>query len=134
MPFRHQMPALCIWLESDIYSRKIKSIVSHRGRSNISEKTYEEKIREKDLSNIGLYKNIFNIDIGPDPAFFDLIVDISTYITEPTLTASLFSIKKAHQLIRSAVGYYLTKSIEFKNSFLNECEVNKLFIIQNNIC
>src|SRR5438046_1835865 len=31
MPWRHQQPAFCIWLESSLPSRVTKSIVSHRG-------------------------------------------------------------------------------------------------------
>ncbi len=133
MPWRHKEPALCIWLESNLNSRKIKSFISHRGRTQFPFEIYDEKIIEKDFATITLYKNIYNIDIGTDLSCFDLIIDISTFISEPTLNSSLNSISAAHKIIRAATGYYLTKSTEFKTEFQNATDNYKDFILHNSL-
>jgi cytidylate kinase len=117
MPWRHRRPALCIWLESTLESRTVKSIVSHRGRGRFAIENYRERIIEKDLATVALYKELYNIDIGTDLSCFDLILDISTLITEPTLQASLRSITVAHSIIRPAVGWYLTREKDFRCQF-----------------
>jgi len=101
MPWRHHKPALCIWLESNLESRVLKSIVSHRGRNQFNIDEYPAKIAEKDQATISLYKSLYDIDIGSDFSCFDLILDISTLIGEPTLDASLISIQIAHKFIGS---------------------------------
>jgi hypothetical protein len=80
-----------------------------------------------------LYNNLYDINIGTDLSCFDLILDISTFITEPTLISSLQSITKAHEIIRSAVGYYLTKSSGFKFDFQNAINENQEFILYNSL-
>jgi len=108
MPWRHQRPALCIWLESSLESRVVKSIVSHRGRGRVALDDYRDRLLEKDAATLNLYKELYDIDIGFDLSRFDLVLDISTLITEPTLEASLHSIAVTHRIIRAAVGAYLT--------------------------
>lgn len=117
MPWRHRRPAFCIWLGSSLESRVIKSIVSHRGRSRFASREYEQRIREKDVSTITLYKALYNIDIESDLSCFDLILDISSLISEPSLESSLKSISVAHSLIRPAVGWYLTRNDDFRVQF-----------------
>jgi len=104
MPWRHRRPALCIWLESTLESRVIKSIVSHRGRGVFGRQEYEERIRRKDESTIKLYRELYGIKRQSDPAYFDLIIDISSLIAEPTL-------------IRPAVAWYLTAEPSFRAQF-----------------
>lgn len=117
MPWRHKKPALCIWLESTLESRIVKSIVSHRGRGRFSLEEYRDKILEKDSATVSLYKELYNIDIGVDLSCFSLILDISALITEPTLEASLKSIAVAHSVIRPVVGWYLTGRAHFYQQF-----------------
>lgn len=133
MPWRHKKPALCIWLESDLESRIIKSIVSHRGRGRFSYDSYRDKILEKDKATIDLYKKLYNIDIGKDLSCFDLILDISTLIKNPTLKASLYSISTTHNIIRAAVGWYLTNDNEFRVQFENTVNNNIQIIRHNSI-
>ena len=113
MPWRHRRPALCIWLESSMESRVIKSIVSHRGTSKCAPKEYLEKIIEKDEATLELYRDLYGISIGKDLACFDIIMDISALIETPTLEASLRSIGAVHAFLRTAVGWYLTGDAKF---------------------
>src|SRR5437867_6777000 len=55
MPWLHKASALCIWLESDITSRAIKSLISHRGLTNFGMDSYAAKIQEKDATTLGIY-------------------------------------------------------------------------------
>ena len=116
-PWRHKRPALCIWLESDLTSRVLKSIVSHRGSGHLKPEEYYEKITEKDNDTIGLCRDLYGIEIGTDLSPFDLIFDISHLIREPTLDASLQSIRVAHALIRPAAAWYLTGRADFAAQF-----------------
>jgi len=117
MPWRHRQPALCIWLESDLKSRVLKSIVSHRGRNQFNIGDYPSKIAEKDHATISLYQSLYGIDIGTDLLRFDLILDIGGLISEPTLDASLASIQIAHKFVRAAVGYHLTDRPRYLEDF-----------------
>jgi cytidylate kinase len=132
-PWRHKRPALCVWLESDLDSRVLKSVVSHRGRGHLRPEEYREKITEKDKDTIELCRKLHGIDIGTDLSPFDLILDISGFIREATLDASLESIRLAHSLIRPAVAWYLTGRADFEAAFRSVVEeypevvkVNKL--------
>jgi cytidylate kinase len=131
MPWRHKRPALCIWLESSLQSRVIKSIVSHRGSQTFSPEDYPQRIAEKDRSTITLYKQLYGIDIGSDLSAFDLILDISSLITEPTLRASLRSIAIAHSIIHPAVGWYLTKDTKFLHKFEEVVQQQSHLIVRN---
>jgi cytidylate kinase len=133
MPWRHKKPSLCIWLESDLDSRVLKSIVSHRGRSQFADEEYHEKIKEKDKSTIELYKKLYDINIGTDLSCFDLILDISSFISEPTLISSLKSIEKVHKIVRAASGFYLTNLPNFKSELLHSLEENKKFVLHNSL-
>ena len=133
MPWRHKKHALCIWLESDIESRIIKSIVSHHSYGTFSYDSYKERILEKDTATIDLYKKLYNIDIGKNLSCLDLILDISTLIKEPTLKASLYSIATTHTIIRAAVGWYLTNDNEFRVQFENAINNNIQIVRHNSI-
>jgi Cytidylate kinase len=116
-PWRHKRPALCIWLESDLDSRVLKSVVSHRGRGHLRPDEYPDKIREKDSDTIGLCRALYGIEIGTDLSPFDVILDISSLIREATLNASLESIRIAHSLIRPVAAWYLTGRPDFEAQF-----------------
>jgi cytidylate kinase len=133
MPWRHKRPALCIWLQSSLHSRVIKSIVSHRGSQTFLPEDYPQRIAEKDRSTITLYKQLYGIDIGSDLSVFDLIIDISSLITEPTLHASLRSIAIAHSIIHPGVGWYLTKDIGFLHKFEEVAQQQSHLIVRNTL-
>jgi cytidylate kinase len=118
MPWRHQRPAFSIWLESSVESRQLKSIISHRGRSQIPRSEYLSRIQEKDRINAAQCKHYYGIEIGSDYSCFDFILDVSGFIQEDTLQGSLCSISAAHEIIRPAVGYYLTQRGDFRDELI----------------
>jgi cytidylate kinase len=117
MPWRHRRNALCIWLGSSLESRVLKSIISHRGRSDFDTHEYPTRIAEKDAATLRLYQELYGIRIGEDLSCFDLILDISSLIRDATLESSLLSIKVAHEIIRPAAAWYLTNRLEFLQQF-----------------
>ncbi len=118
MPWRHQQPALCIWLDSSLASRAFKSIVSHHGNGDIRIDEYPRLIAEKDDATRSLYEGLYGIRIGEDLSPFDLVLDISSLITKPRLEEALSSIRTAHSIIRPAAAYYLTGAPRFRNAYL----------------
>lgn len=118
MPWRHMQPAFCIWLESSLPSRVTKSIVSHRGRNQFEVPEYPAKISEKDAATVGLYRDLYNIQIGTDLSCFDMIIDISDLIHEPTLDSSLSSISVAHKFVRAASAFALTGRAIYQDNLL----------------
>jgi cytidylate kinase len=118
MPWRHRKDALCIWLESNIDSRVVKSIISHHGNGDLDFDKYPALIAEKDRMTISLYRDLYGIEIGSDLSPFDLTLDISGLIREPSLEAALASIWKAHSVIRAASAFYLTGKSIFRDDYL----------------
>jgi cytidylate kinase len=133
MPWRHRKPALCIWLESDLKSRALKSIVSHRGRSTFLPDEYKSRIVDKDNSTKTIYNSLWGIEIGNDLSCFDLILDISSLISDASLCASLRSIRIAHSVIQPAVGWYLTRHPQFLNDFQKAVELNSSLVLVNKL-
>lgn len=134
MPWRRRRPSLCIWLQSSLDSRVLKSIVSHHGRSQFPLEQYHERIAHKDAATIRLYKELYGIDIGTDLSCFQLILDISSLISEATLPASLRSIAIAHSIIRPAVGAYLTGDEQFRDEFLMAIETHRAIVVRSVVC
>jgi cytidylate kinase len=133
MPWRHKRPSLCIWLGSELDSRVIKSRISHRGRSHFSPTEYRQKIIEKDKSTIELYRSLYSIEIGHDLSPFDLILDISSLVTEPTLHESIHSIGVTHEVIRPAVAWFLTRRDEFLQELRKATNKHQSLIVRNNL-
>ena len=135
MPWRHQRSALCIWLESTLESRVVKSVVSHHGNGPLELEEYAERVAEKDRSTVSLYKRLYGINIGSDLSCFDLVIDVSSLIAKPSLESAFHSIAVTHSIIDPAVGWYLTGRSEFRHAFedvaakrSNLIHVNKLLI------
>ena len=133
MPWRRKREALCIWLQSDLKSRIVKSIISHHGRSSVLPDQYDKLIREKDKATIELCNELYNIKIGEDLSCFDLIIDISSLIKGTSILSALKSIKITHEIIRPAVGWYLTKERVFLVEFEKASKKYSALIKRNNI-
>jgi len=78
---------------------------------------YHDRLIEKDNDTIRLCRRLYGIDVGIDRSPFDLVLDLSQLIREPTLDASLQSIRMAHALIKPAAAWYLTGRTDFKAQF-----------------
>ncbi len=108
MPWRHEGPCLRIFLHSDVYSRVNKAIVSHKGESNLSHKQCEKAILRKDTSLLESHERLFCIKLNDTWDQFDLVLDISSAISEDSFEASQRSIKSVHECLHAALMYTLT--------------------------
>jgi|SRR3954464_9881359 cytidylate kinase len=77
-----------VWLESDFASRAAKAQVT-RLRSGLgASSSMEATIARKDEFSVEHFGRLYGVEFGPDPAVFDLVLDNSGYISEPTVRAS----------------------------------------------
>lgn len=108
MPWRHIGPCLRIFLYSDLQSRVAKAIVSHREESTLSPDQLESAILRKDATMIESHSELFGITFDETWTQFDLILNISSAISEPSFDASRRSIEVVHACLRTAIMYSLT--------------------------
>jgi hypothetical protein len=99
----------------------------------LSATEYRQKIIEKDASTIDLYRTLYNIEIGNDLSPFDLILDISSLITESSLEASIRSIRTAHEIIRPAAAWFLTRHGGFLDEFRAAADKHQSLIVRNTL-
>lgn len=122
MPWIHRkLDSLCIWLESSLESRVLKSIISHKGSNNYSHKEITDRIIKKDENAFSYLMKRYNVDISTDRSPFDLIIDTSQCTQETNFLKAFISIQKVHAVVRSAVGLYLTQSPLFAQDFDKAC-------------
>jgi len=120
MPWLSSQKCMGIWLESSMKSRVMKAHVSHKGQSKLNNYEVEENLKAKDdFAREKILEN-YDIDLFQNRDPFNLIVDISDFITAPTQAASLISIRDAHEIITNAVGWYLYANQSNKNQ-LSAC-------------
>lgn len=114
MPWRKASPGLSVYLMSTFESRLRKAAVSRRENGFLIDDAFAEAVRQKDTAAIELYRILYGIDIEKDLSVFDLIVDISDFITAPTFEAARASILAVHAIVEAAVGFYLTGASNFR--------------------
>jgi hypothetical protein len=88
-------------------------------------------LAEKDSATIALYKELYDIEIGTDLSCFDIILDISALVSNPTLEEAQHSISVVHEIIRPAAGWYLTRKMRFLDEF-NEATTKHAEIVKRN--
>ena len=114
MPWRRSTEGLSIYLMSSLESRAMKGAVSRRENGFLISDEYVEAIKGKDDTAVQLYKTVNAVDIENDLSVFDVIIDITTFITAPTFESSRSSILKTHAILEAVVGYYLTGKAHFR--------------------
>jgi cytidylate kinase len=118
MPWQCSQKCMVIWIESSLESRVMKAHVSHKGQSKLTHREMEENLIAKDnFAREQILEN-YHVDLFQDRTPFNLIVDISDFIAAPTQAASLVSIRNAHDIISSSVGWYLYGDQESKKQLL----------------
>jgi cytidylate kinase len=80
--------AVRVWLGSDGPSRLLKARVSFMRSGMPPPDNLDSQIRDKDQFSAVRFKQLYDVDFGPDSAVFDLIFDNSRFITEATVAAS----------------------------------------------
>jgi cytidylate kinase len=107
-PWLCELPgAVRVWLGSDFVSRAVKAQVS-RLRSQLNPSHFiAETVAKKDEFSIAQFRRLYGIEFGPDPDIFDLFLDNSQYITDPTISASDAGIRRFSPLFNAHVSALL---------------------------
>jgi cytidylate kinase len=107
LPWLQTRKGMSLWIDSSLESRVFKARVSYAGQSTLSDTEIRNKIIKKDeLAQKHIFSN-YGVDLFQDRKPFDLIIDISSFITEASVAASHISIRKSHEIIDNAVRWYL---------------------------
>jgi cytidylate kinase len=80
--------AVRVWLESDVPSRLRKAQVSFLRCNDIPPVNLGAQVHEKDGFSVAMFKRLYDVDFGPDPNLFDVIIDNSCFISEASVAAS----------------------------------------------
>lgn len=102
-----QVPCLRIWMESSLESRALKARVSQEPYGPIlSLEACRDLVVDKDRSTARRLEPLLGVDIRHDRSVFDLVLDNSTLISEPTIKSARQGISKFHlQLIKEVAGH-----------------------------
>lgn len=124
LPWLTRSPILSIWLESSLDSRTWKAMVSHsKKKEQRTTETMRKEIYMKDkMLRDGLLYT-FGFDIFHDYEPMDVILDISDFITGPSIYASWRSIQMVQDIISSLVGLYLSNDHFYRLRLRNLREV-----------
>jgi HAD superfamily hydrolase (TIGR01509 family) len=90
-----------------------------------------EGVVAKDLHARDQILQSYGVDLFSSRAPFRLIIDISSFIAAPTEAAAHVSISRAHEILSSAVGYYLCTSAVYRREFRRHVVLNKDIIAQS---
>jgi cytidylate kinase len=98
--------ALRVWLSSSEYSRTLKSAVSYLRTGARVPANVAEELKHKDEFSRETFNSLYGISLGPDPSIFDVTIDNSGFINEPSIEASDIGIAafevKLEQVIEDA--------------------------------
>jgi CMP/dCMP kinase len=103
LPWTSNAPMIRIWLQSDFPSRCRKCFVSHLGEG-VSYSDCVATVEEKDAESQAIFEKLYGFDLYSDHDIFDVIVDLSGLIPQPTEECSRQSIVRADQYLRAAVA------------------------------
>lgn len=99
--------AVRVWLGSDAPSRLRKAKVSFLRSDVIPPADLDTQIREKDGFSLAMFKRLYDIDFGPDPDVFDVIIDNSRFIAEASIAASDRGIANFNQDFQQVIAAHL---------------------------
>lgn len=103
LPWLSTESGIRIWLESSLQSRVWKAIVSHGSTGDANTSNVLEKVKEKDVFSRNYFLSTYGFDIEQDHDVFDFIIDITQFISKPTLAASQISISTCQEIISSLI-------------------------------
>jgi cytidylate kinase len=95
--------ALRVWIESTFESRVRKAAVTFLRLGLEVPVDIEMQVREKDSFSRRMFRRLYDIKFGPDPAVFDLIIDNSSCIGQPAIEASDSGIAQFEPMLERAI-------------------------------
>lgn len=118
LPWISNQGSLSIWLESSFESRVMKAIIS-QGSNIMPLADVLKEISTKDNGDRADFLEAYGFDIYQDLQVFDVIIDISNFISEPTISSSWKSIRQAQDILSLIVGLFLTKDDFYRTKIVN---------------
>jgi cytidylate kinase len=109
LPWTSNAPLMRIWLQSDFPSRFRKCFVSHMNE-RVSYSDCVEIVEGKDDESQAMFKRLYGFDLFSDHEVFDVIIDLSELIPQPTLECSRESISRADSYLKAAVAVFSGQS------------------------
>jgi cytidylate kinase len=122
LPWTSLAPMLRIWLASTPEARTIKCCVSHLP-AELPLTRCREIIDEKDDYSREMFDRLYHFDLFADHAVFDVIVDSTSLVTEPTESAAAIGIGYLDPVLRNLSRWWLamqsdqTRAEEHRDSF-----------------
>jgi cytidylate kinase len=92
-----------VWLESSVRTRNWKATVTLHRNGLLAPADLYSQVAEKDSFSRKIFWNLYQIEFGPDPRVFDVIIDNSAYITAPTIQASDAGIAQFEPVLEQAI-------------------------------
>ncbi len=92
-----------VWLKSDSPSRRRKCFVSHLAEG-VAYDECARIIEEKDNESHAIFERMYGFDLFADHDDFDIVLDLSGLIPEPTERCSRNSIKRADAYLWRAIA------------------------------
>jgi len=103
LSWAYQGPLVRLWIDSDRLSRSWKCYVSQGPSPSLSVVECAKLVDDKDLQTRSLFQNEYDIDIFSDRSVFDVILDNSWLIREPTRDAADRGIRDFDVVLRTVV-------------------------------
>lgn len=97
--------ALRVWIESSEEARVMKGVVAALRRGEVAAPDFRNVLAAKDNFSRKHFRQLYSIELFADPAVFDIIIDNSEYINEPSIVDSDAGIAAFRQvLLERATG------------------------------
>lgn len=110
LPWLSSSPGLRIWLASTLETRAWKAYVSHGANGVYNHEYYEKEVKEKDVFSHEYFLETYGFDIFKNHDVFDVMLDISKFILEPTIEASRSSVEECNRIMGCIFEAYFTES------------------------
>lgn len=95
--------AIRVWIESNTRSRVWKATVTFLRDAVAVPPDIDTQIAQKDEFSRWMFSRLYGIEFQPDPDVFDVILDNSHYIEQPTVEASDFGIAQFEPVLEQAI-------------------------------
>ena len=110
LPWLTSEVGLRICLESSTTARWWKAMISHGPESLMEPDEVLKGMEEKDSTTREYFLSSYGFDIFHDREVFDYVIDITDFISAPTIQASRMSVARAQEIVGTIVDYYHSSS------------------------
>ncbi len=95
--------AVRVWIEADLASRAERCVLSYEAREIDPPDDPYALLEEKDSFSRRQFRNLYGVELGPDPEVFDLIAENSKPMSERTLGVAKEDARVFNELLHSRI-------------------------------